>query len=453
MRLFGLLIVAISFVLFSPNGAAAEVRLVRIEGPIGPALSDYFIRAVDDAQSQASAVVMIMDTPGGLDQSMRDMIKSILSSQIPIVAYVHPNGSRAASAGTYLMYASHIAAMAPATNIGSSTPVQLGGGSPFTPGKSPFDPPSDGDPDSNNGSVDKTQGLSAMERKVINDAVSYLRSLAELRGRNVDWAEETVRTGANLTAKAALAGGVIDVIAEDLAELLEEIDGRVTKVAEGKEVGLQTAGANVVEVPLDWRHQFLATITNPNIAYLMLMVGLYGLIIEFYNPGVGVAGVVGVTCLLLAGFALQMLPVNYAGLGLMVFGIALMIAEAVSPSFGIFGLGGVAAFVLGSILLMDTALPGYRISMALIGTLAATSAAVFVFAIAAALRARSRPVVTGSAALLTAHAQALEAFAREGHVRALGEVWQARSEVPIERGQTLKITAIDGLILNVTPME
>jgi membrane-bound serine protease (ClpP class) len=421
---------------------ASEVWVVELDGAISPATANYFTRSLADAQDAgAAAVVVRLDTPGGLDQAMRDMIKAILASPIPVVVYVAPNGSRAASAGTYLLYASHVAAMAPATNVGSSTPVSIGGGQFPSPAEQP-----EGDGEA------EPAGSSAMERKVVNDAVAYIRGLAALRGRNADWAEITVREAANLPAAEALELNVIDLVAANLDELLAALDGRTIAV-EGGSVTLDLADAEVVNVVPDWRDELLALITNPNVAYLLLMIGIYGLILEFYSPGLGVPGVVGVICLLLGAYALQMLPISYAGLALLLVGIALMVAEIVTPTVGFFGVGGVVAFVAGSIMLFDSELPGYRVSLPIIAAAAVASAGVFLLGLGAAARARRLRVSTGREAMIGAPAVALEDFAERGHVRAFGESWQARSAHPIREGQRLRVMAVDGLVLTVQAEE
>ena len=376
--------------LYGVSVLASNVWVSRIEGGIGPGSAGYFISVLEDAQTNnVDLLVLTLDTPGGLDSSMRDIIKAILGSRVPVVTYVSPKGSRAASAGTYIMYASHVAAMAPATNIGSSTPVSLGGASPVPIPSNPSDSDNEDQKSQNSGS--------AMERKVINDAVAYIRGLAQLRDRNVEWAETTVRDATNLPALDALDKNVIDLIATDLDDLLEQLQGRQIKIGD-QEIVLDLTDISIEEKMPNWRDEFLITITNPNIAYILLMIGMYGLILEFYNPGMGVPGVVGVICLIIAAYALQMLPVSFAGLALILLGIGLMVVEAVSPSFGIFGLGGVAAFVLGSIMLIDTDQPLYQISLPLIAAMAAASAGVFVFTLAFAMRARSQMVSAGSEA-------------------------------------------------------
>jgi membrane-bound serine protease (ClpP class) len=420
---------------------ASEVWVVELDGAITPATAAYFTRSLDDAhEADVAALVVRLDTPGGLDQAMRDMIKAILASRIPVVVYVAPNGSRAASAGTYLLYASHVAAMAPATNVGSSTPVSIGG--------SQFPPPADpAEPNGGSEGGAEPTGSSAMERKIVNDAVAYIRGLATLRGRNADWAEQTVREAANLPAGEALERNVIDLVATDLDSLLEALDGRTIAV-EGATVTLNLADATTKTVVPGWRDELLAIITNPNVAYLLLMLGLYGLILEFYSPGLG-AGVAGVICLLLGAYALQMLPINYAGLALLVVGIGLMVAELVTPTIGVLGVGGVIAFVTGSVILFDSDLPGYRVSIPIIAATAAASAIVFSIGLGSAMRARRLRVSTGREAMIGASAVALEDFAERGNVRAFSENWLAQTPRPVRKGDKLRVTGIEGLVLTV----
>ena len=445
------------------QATAAEVWVVGLQGAIGPAYADYFIRALERGEEEGiDLLVLRLDTPGGLDKSMRDMIKAILASRVPVATYVAPNGSRAASAGTYIMYASHVAAMAPATNIGSSTPVSIGGegGSPFPiPGApDPIGGEDDGEgaeadeaedhDESEDAPGDVPQSGTAMERKVVNDAVSYIKGLAELRGRNVEWAEATVREASNLTASEALALNVIDIVADDLTSLLADVNGRTVNAA-GMDVVIDTTDADIEFIEPDWRYELLGVITDPNVAYILLMIGIYGLILEFYNPGMGIGAVVGVICLLLGAFALQMLPINYAGLALLIVGIGLLAAEAFSPSFGVFGVGGVIAFVIGSIILMDTDLPGYQISYPIIAAFAVVSASIALFALGAALRARRARSATGKESMIGGRAEVIDDFEGEGRVRAFGEVWQARGEERLEKGDRVEIVGVDGVWVHV----
>jgi len=443
------------------NADGKSVWVLDLNGPIGPASADYFISNLQNAQhADAALFVVQLDTPGGLDHSMRDMIKAILASKVPVVTYVAPNGSRAASAGTYLLYASHVAAMAPATNVGSSTPVSIGGeGSPFPlPGSTPRpEQPQPGDASSDDGSDGKEDQApppagTTMDRKVINDAVAYIKGLAELRGRNKDWAEKTVREAANLPASEALAANVIDLIATDLDELLARLDGRQINV-EGATVTLDLKGAEINRVVPGWRYELLALITDPNVAYILLLIGIYGLILEFYHPGTAVPGVIGVICLLLAGYALQMLPVNYAGLALILVGIGLMVAEAFTPGFGVLGIGGAISFVIGSVILMDTNLPAYQISLPIIAAFAASSVVFFLFVIGAAVKARGAKIVTGRESMIGACVEVMEDFAQRGLVRLHGEIWQAASRTPLTKGTKARIVAIDDLVLTIEPQE
>jgi membrane-bound serine protease (ClpP class) len=448
--------------------APSTALLLRIDGPIGPAISHYFSQGLKKAQDSGSALVILeMDTPGGLDTSMRDIIKEILASPVPVVTFVAPSGARAASAGTYILYASHIAAMAPATNLGSATPVQIGGSEPAPePGDEGPDvaPDAKGDKDaadkkdSKDGKDSKKTGESrrsapgsAMERKVVNDAVGYLRSLAQLRGRNVEWAERAVREGANLPASEALDNKVIDLIAKDIPDLLQQLDGRKLRLG-ASEVTLATKGLTVEKFEADWRTELLAVITNPTIAYGLLLIGIYGLLFEGYNPGAVLPGVAGAICLLLALFAFQVLPVNFAGLALIVLGALLVIAEAFVPSFGALGVGGLIAFIIGSIVLFDTSVPGFSIALPIIAAIAFVAGVVLIGMVWMFGRARRRPVVTGIEHIRGSTAEVLEGFSGQGTVRLGGELWNARSSVPLAAGQQVRVVKVDGLLLWVEPL-
>jgi membrane-bound serine protease (ClpP class) len=371
---------------------------------------------------------------------MREMIQAIITSPVPVATYVAPSGARAASAGTYILYASHIAAMAPATNLGAATPVQIA--TPLSPG--------DEGSDKKKSAAEGEGGGDAMARKIMNDAVAYIRGLAKMRGRNAEWAEKAVREAASLPAEEALKLKVIDVVAKDMHDLLSQIEGRSVNVA-GQERVLRTAGLSVEELKPDWRSRLLAIIGDPNIAYILMLVGIYGLIYEFANPGMMLPGVAGAISLVLALFAFQVLPVNYAGVGLIILGIAFMIGEALAPSFGALGVGGIIAFIIGSVILLDTDMPGYGISLGLIVTVALASAAFLIFAIGVAIKARRRPVVAGREELIGGVGVALEDFEDAGRIRIHSEMWNARSVVPLRRGQRVRVVGMEGLILRVEP--
>ncbi len=421
-----------------------EAIWLDVDGAIGPATRDYVSRALDDAKKADAAIVILrMDTPGGLDIAMRDIIQDILVSPVPVVTYVSPSGARAASAGTYILYASHVAAMAPATTLGAATPVQIGG----LPGSSA--PAKDEPPkstDSPESTSEPATPKTAMERKIINDAAAYIRGLAEMRGRNVAWAEKAVREAASLQAAEALKENVIDIVATDMPDLLKQLHGREVSVL-GQLRKLDTQGLVLKHVEPDWRSKLLAIITDPNVAYILMLIGIYGLIFEFATPGAIVPGVVGAISLLLALFAFQVLPVNYAGLGLMLLGVILMTAEAFAPSFGALGLGGVIAFVIGSIILMDTDIPGYGISFGLIIAIAVVSSTLFTLILVMAVKAQRRKVVSGQEELLGAMAEVLADFKDEGHIRIHGETWKARSAIALLKGERVLVTKREGLTL------
>ncbi len=469
------------------NGAGdRSIVVLRIDGAIGPASADFFSRGLKTAiAGNAGLLVVELDTPGGLDTSMRLMIKEILASPIPVVTYVSPEGARAASAGTFLLYASHVAAMAPATNLGAASPVAIGGppGTGTSPARS-GDREGEGDrralestEDGTSGSAE-TPGAAASDRsrdstaagssprqrgsgtpsgntlmdKATNDAAAYIRSLAQLRGRDADFAERAVREAASLSASEALEAGVIDLVALNLDTLLAELDGREVKLDSGHIVALATAGVAVERLEPNWRNQFLAVISNPQIALVMMMIGIYGLFFEFTSPGFGVPGVAGLICILIAMYAFQLLPVNWAGVALIAIGAILMLAEAFLPSFGVLGIGGVIAFVVGGLFLFDGEAPGFDIPLSFLIGLAIFSAALL-FAIGGfAVRARKRRIVSGREEMIGATGTVTSADASGCYAHIHGEQWHVEAHAPLAAGERVRVVGMNGLVLKVEPL-
>ncbi len=442
-------------ILFASQALANTVWIVPVNGAIGPAISDYLSREIEQAQQEnVSLVILRMDTPGGLDSSMRDIIHAITTSSIPVATWVGPSGSRAASAGTYILLASHVAAMAEATNLGAATPVALGGGAPGAPSSGDDQNEKAKDQqETEDGTSEKVPAKTAMEKKVINDARAYIKGLAKLHDRNAEWAEKAVSEAASLDAQEALKLNVIDYIANSPEELVQTINGTTVKI-NNQPVTLSLENPVWVERVPDWRAEMLAVITNPNVAYILILIGIYGLLLEFYNPGIGLPGVLGGICLLLAMYALQMMPVNYAGLGLLLLGIALMIAEAFSPSFGVLGLGGVVAFILGSIFLMDSDLPGFQVALPLIFGLAIFSVALIILTVGMLVRIRHRRVTTGLETYPGKQAVVSDDFIDgEGRVQMDGAFWTAKDELNqgLKQGDQVTVVNVKGLTLTVKP--
>ncbi|HKT99711.1 MAG TPA: nodulation protein NfeD [Paraburkholderia sp.] len=463
----------------APRAASVPQRAVvvmTVNGAIGPASADFIVRTLARAaQQHAQLAILQLDTPGGLDTSMRQIIKAILASPVPVAAFVAPGGARAASAGTYIVYASHIAAMAPGTNLGAASPVQLGigggiGGGAPTPGAAPTSA-------SGAAKANLSDNASTEARKVMHDAAAYIRGLAQLRGRNAVWAERAVREAVSLSDSEALDQHVVDLIAEDPVDLAHKLDGREITTAAGT-VRLETAHAPLVYVAPDWRNRFLSIVADPNVALILLTIGIYGLFFEFANPGFVLPGVAGGICLLIGLFAMQLLPINYAGLGLVMLGLACLIAEAFLPTFGVLGFGGIVAFAVGALMLINTDVPGYGIPIPLIAGLALGGAAFVAAVSSVALRARRRPVVTGSEAMVgsvgeviddglkpddasadadAAPAQSPGAASRaalnSGWALVHGERWRVACAEPLAAGSRVRVTAREGLMLSVAPLE
>lgn len=432
------------------------VVVIQVDGPIGPATARFISESLAEAEARsAQLLVLQMDTPGGLATSMREIIRDVLASEVPVATYVAPSGARAASAGTYILYASHVAAMAPGTNLGAATPVQIGGGLPAPPApeRSAPEGPAGGDASgSEPGREDATPAApgGASAAKAVNDAVAYIRSLAQLRDRNVDWAERAVREAASLPASEALDLGVIDLTAETLEDLLQALDGREVTTPAGPRV-LSTSDAPVARLEPGWLTQALGVLSNPNVAFLLMLLGVYGLIFEFMNPGTIGPGVIGAIALVIGLYALNQLPLSYAGMALILLGLAFMVAEALTPSVGILGLGGVVAFVIGAAFLIDTDVAAYRLSWWTIGLTGALSGGFFLWLLASLVQSRGHAISAGRERMLSEPATVLDWSDGHGHVRTQGEIWKARSDAALEPDQTVRILKIEGLELIVGP--
>lgn len=440
----------------------ATVVSLRIDGPIGPATADFITRGFALAvERQAGLIVIEMDTPGGLDTSMRAIIKQILASPIPVATYVSPEGARAASAGTFILYASHIAAMAPATNLGAASPVAIGASpaasDPIEQGSSDRAKAPGSPADDEEGTAQNSRGNKAPARanvlmeKATSDAAAYLRSLAQLRGRNADFAERAVREAASLSANEALEAGVIDLIAVDLPELLAQIHGREIRLDSGNIVTLATAQAQIERITPDWKNQILSLISNPQVALVLMMIGIYGLFFELTSPGFAVPGVAGLICILIALYAFHLLPVNWAGVALIALGTILMIAEAFVPSFGAFGIGGMIAFIVGGLFLMDSGVPGFDIPIAFLVALALFSASILIAIGYFAVRVRKQRVKSGPEELVGAEGVVISTGQDGTYARLHGELWRVESPVALQPGQRVRVTRVNGLVLEVEP--
>lgn len=425
--LISLFLLLLSSTLF----AAGKAILLDLSGPIGPAAQDYIQRSIEDASKKnAKIIILQINTPGGLETSMREINAAILTSKVPVIAYVAPSGARAASAGVFIMYASHLNAMASGTNIGAASPVSLMGEQK----------------DSN------SKKVSTMEKKAINDASAYIRSLAELRGRNVNWAESAVRTAESISATEAKKLNVIDEIADNYQQLLDKMDGRKVTI-NNKTQTVDTKNLQIEPVARDWRYKFLSFITDPNIAYILMLVAIYGLFFELSNPGLVLPGVAGIIALLLVLYAFQLMPINYVGLSLILIGVAFMIFEVYIPSFGALGIGGLIAFILGSIMLFDINNSAYRLNWGIIIGMSLVTAALFFLIANLALRSYKKAVVTGQEGLIGSEGVVLSIMNRQIVVRVMGEIWEAKCPQPLEQGQRVKVKKIEGLTLTVEPIK
>lgn len=418
-----LLLCFVSSLCFAQNNAV----ILSIDGPIGPATQDYIHRGISYAKdTHANAIIIEMNTPGGLETSTRGINEAIIASSIPVITYVAPAGARAASAGTYIMYASHVAAMAPGTNVGAASPVSMG-------------------PDA---SKEKSDKPSTMDKKIMNDSIAYIKSLAQLRDRNIDWATKAVREAHSISAMEAKRLNVINFIADDVNDVLQKASGMKVKI-EKNLVTLDLKTDSTERFEPDWRYKILSFVTDPSITYILILIAMYGLFFELSNPGLLLPGVAGLISLLLVLYAFQIMPLNFVGLALLLIGIAFLIAEVYVSSFGALGIGGAIAFIIGSIMLFDVNEPNYQLATSLIVLMSAITLTFFLMVISLAIRSHKRAVVTGREALIGSDGVVISVMNEQIIVRVQGEIWEARSTEMLDIGQPIRVVGVSGLLLRV----
>lgn len=438
----------LSVIFFTPIKAYPEggkVYIIKLEDDtINPVTASYIINAIDKAYDDAAECLIIeLDTPGGLLTSTRLIVKKIMSAKVPVVVYIYPSGSRAGSAGVFITYASHIAAMAPSTNIGAAHPVEMGGGRSIWDRMKRM----------REKETEKFEP-DIMENKILQDTTAFIRTLAKERGRNVEWAEKSVTQSASITEEEALTTNVIEIIAEDEKDLLEKLNGRVVNIDNSTRV-LNTKGAIIKYIDMNFRERFLNVLANPNIAYILMILGFYGLLFEVTHPGIGVPGIVGAICLILSFFSMQMLSTNYAGLALIILGIILFIAEVMAPGFGLLTLGGMTCMILGSLILFESSYEIMRVSMNLVIGFTLATAAITIVLIRSVVVSHKKKVISGVEGLIggIGYVQSDILKGKEGKVFVHGEIWDAVSEEDIEKGEKIEVINVNGMVLEVKRKE